>query len=679
MKLLTTICTAWLLVAGSAMLLAQSGAQAEKLLESARHQEVMDGDLKGAIEQYRKIAAQFAKQPEIAAKALYQLGQCQEKLGQAEARKSYERVVREYGGSQQYAAMARARLAAMEGSASGEVRARLLWDNAVDLNGTATSDGRYLCYTDWDSGDLALRDLAAGQSRRVTNKGGYDKARGEVENCAISPDGKRIAFTWYRFDEKSKVELHLIGADGKDERVLMKREDIDWLTQGSWSPDMKHIAIPAAFKDGGRIVLVSADGGPESTLLTIAQGMPGHLSYSPDGKWIAFHSRARGGSLASGSEQRSLFVLPADGSAAAATELAADASMMGWTPDGKGLLFAREFNGVRNLYRLPVENGKAAGEPNVLPSATGIGTEFVSMTPQGSLLHGTNKRTTDAVTLPLGAAPALDRARTTMPIATFGLGGLSGGIRYSPDGKRVLYTTSTKSVLVRSLAGGSEFTMLPQMSRIGRIEWGADSDSLLISGATSDGPEGVYRVALRSGLASLLFSGKSIWLLAVAPDRATVYYRTRDAGVVARDLKTGAERKLADTPNATFDLKISRDGKKLAVVGFRNIRIVDIVTGQIQTLYQPEDVEASTNPAFHGGDWSADGQQFFVLAGVDNHHRTELWTFPVNGGRPERQRVSDNYRGVWVSPDGTQLATVRWTQNLQLWALENFLPAPPKK
>ena len=98
MKLLTTICTAWFLVAGPAILGAQTTAQAEKLLESARHKEVMDGDLKAAIEQYRKIAAQFSKQPEIAARALYQLGQCQEKLGQAEARKSYERIVREYGG-----------------------------------------------------------------------------------------------------------------------------------------------------------------------------------------------------------------------------------------------------------------------------------------------------------------------------------------------------------------------------------------------------------------------------------------------------------------------------------------------------------------------------------------------------------------------------------------------------
>ncbi|MBK7931236.1 MAG: tetratricopeptide repeat protein [Bryobacterales bacterium] len=96
----------WILVAAFTAQFAHGAAQpatAGKELEAAMHKEVVQGDLKGAAEQYRRIATQYAKQPGIAARALYQLGQCQEKLGQAEARKSYERVVKEYGASGQYA------------------------------------------------------------------------------------------------------------------------------------------------------------------------------------------------------------------------------------------------------------------------------------------------------------------------------------------------------------------------------------------------------------------------------------------------------------------------------------------------------------------------------------------------------------------------------------------------
>src|SRR5687767_4174863 len=120
MKRITTIRIALFLAAGTGWLPAHTSAQAEKALESARHKDVVDGDLKGAIDQYRKIARQFDKQPEIAARALYQLGQCQEKLGQSEARQSYERIVREYAGASEYAGMARSRLAVMGGTPGGE-------------------------------------------------------------------------------------------------------------------------------------------------------------------------------------------------------------------------------------------------------------------------------------------------------------------------------------------------------------------------------------------------------------------------------------------------------------------------------------------------------------------------------------------------------------------------------
>ncbi len=191
MKPLTAICTAWFLVAGSAMLGAQTTAQAEKLLESARHKEVMEGDLKAAIEQYRKIAAQFAKQPEIAAKALLQMGQCQEKLGQAEARKSYERIVREYASAQEYVSAARARLAALGGggvAGRDQLRNRLLLDRAPVEVWHASSDGRWISYPDTKTGDLAIRDLVSGEERRLTNRGVPEKnvATGSV----VSYDGK---------------------------------------------------------------------------------------------------------------------------------------------------------------------------------------------------------------------------------------------------------------------------------------------------------------------------------------------------------------------------------------------------------------------------------------------------------------------------------------------------------
>jgi tetratricopeptide (TPR) repeat protein len=73
----------------------------EVALRAAMEKETVKGDLKGAIDQYKKLAQ--GKDRAVAAKALVRMGQCYEKLGDAEARKAYERVVREYadhGGGQ---------------------------------------------------------------------------------------------------------------------------------------------------------------------------------------------------------------------------------------------------------------------------------------------------------------------------------------------------------------------------------------------------------------------------------------------------------------------------------------------------------------------------------------------------------------------------------------------------
>src|SRR5512137_2233309 len=93
--------------------------KAEVALQAAIRTETVDGDLRGAIEQYRKIAALPGAGRATVATALMRMGLCHEKLGAAdiqEARKAYEQVVREYGDQAAVAAEARAKLAALTGT-----------------------------------------------------------------------------------------------------------------------------------------------------------------------------------------------------------------------------------------------------------------------------------------------------------------------------------------------------------------------------------------------------------------------------------------------------------------------------------------------------------------------------------------------------------------------------------
>ncbi len=90
----------------------------EMRLESAIHREVVMGDLKGAIEEYKSILDAGSR--ESAAKALLQMGQCLEKLGRhTEAQEAYRRIVRQYSDQTEIVARARGWLAVWEDSFPG--------------------------------------------------------------------------------------------------------------------------------------------------------------------------------------------------------------------------------------------------------------------------------------------------------------------------------------------------------------------------------------------------------------------------------------------------------------------------------------------------------------------------------------------------------------------------------
>src|SRR5689334_3445004 len=105
---------------------AQKDPRADAQLQAAINKESVEGDLKSAIEMYRKVAQSGNRA--VAAQALVRMGQCYEKLGDVEARKAYERVVREFGDQQEAVRQARNRLAASHAPVPSGLTVRRVWD-----------------------------------------------------------------------------------------------------------------------------------------------------------------------------------------------------------------------------------------------------------------------------------------------------------------------------------------------------------------------------------------------------------------------------------------------------------------------------------------------------------------------------------------------------------------------
>src|SRR5436305_10943351 len=100
----------------------RKAADAELRLQAAIHAEMVDGNCKAAIEQYKKVAESGNRA--VAAKALIRMAECHQKLGDAESKKIYERVAREYADQKEPAAIARERLGSTAGK---ELMIRQVW------------------------------------------------------------------------------------------------------------------------------------------------------------------------------------------------------------------------------------------------------------------------------------------------------------------------------------------------------------------------------------------------------------------------------------------------------------------------------------------------------------------------------------------------------------------------
>src|SRR5262245_35548999 len=133
-----------LTLASVVMVPAQSQS-VESLFGAAQHQEEVEGNLKAAIDSYQKVIQKAGANRELAARAHYRTGQCYEKLGQREAAKSYENIVRNFADQSELVAQARARLTALGAPAGGTPTARRVIESGHPGWGISP-DGRYAAH-----------------------------------------------------------------------------------------------------------------------------------------------------------------------------------------------------------------------------------------------------------------------------------------------------------------------------------------------------------------------------------------------------------------------------------------------------------------------------------------------------------------------------------------------------
>jgi Tol biopolymer transport system component len=669
----------------TALVFSQSG---HDLFQQALVKERADGKLEEAIKLYQRIVREFPKDRALSARALVQIGQCYEKLGNAEARKAYERVVREYADQPEPTKVARERLSALTAGAGGttgrtEVATRRVWVAGRDQPLGISPDGRYVVFSASDSWNLWLRDLQSGEQRQITREGssvGWSFAWG---SAMISPDGKRIAYGW---QGTSALGLRVSALDGSSMRVLHSGQDGRRMNLGAWMPDSRRIlAVSYDRKDQTcRRHIISL---PDGAIRDIGQPEPGDVNWghpSPDGRHIAYELKGDIYVYDTATEQDSVLV----------QNPAAD-NIVGWTPDGSAIVFVSDRSGTRDLYLLGIENGRTRGDPQLLRRDLGAAANLY-LTREGRLFRRENTGTENSFVVPVdqqtgkltGTPSPVD---ANYPEASWP--------EWSPDGKLLYYqilkgppNDRSRVLVIRSEATGQtrEITPKPKLSDWYRPTLSPDGRRFAITGTGQSMNFGVFAIDSESGdvsqLAKIPTANSPVdpgqnW----SPDGKAIFYKIRSLekskGFVIRrkDLTTGEEKDVHRGMQTQRAMKISPDGTRFVYTradGPTKSYVLGILDLQSDKELELWHVPEADSPSIETPAWTPDGRH--VVAARNLKQGSELWRFPAAGGQGEKLHFfPEETWGFLMPPSGKRMVFTQSRTNYELWVLENFLP-PPK-
>jgi len=671
------------------------------LFQKALAKERGEGNLEEAIVLYKKVINETSDES-LAAKAQLRIGICYEKLGMKQAQKAFQKVIDNYPGQTETVKVAKEKLSILMKAQTvikkgdKEFKISLVWKGSdMDDTGEISPDNKYLSCVDWETGDLAVREMATGKRRHLTDKGSWGDSVECPDTSIWSPDSKQIAYNWYN-DEPPSCDLRIIGLENKKPRILYQGDYFkDWVEPEAWSPCGKYI-LTSFLGDGGcKLGLVSVEDGSVRYLKTI-HGIDPHpleAQFSPDGQYIVFEFPQD-----QNSRETNISLISSDGKyEIPLIEHPADDRLLGWAPDGKNILFVSDRTGTRDAWIIQVSGGKPRGDPQLLRRDIGI-IGPMGFTQDESFYYSTSGFRYDIfhVSINPKTGEIVDPPKKySLPYE-----GHNQRLDLSPDGKSMVYISARtpawrKPVLcIYSLESGEvrELLLKEKFGGFGFPHWTPDGQSiLLLANHMEEGKDGVYKVDPQTGEATLLIreeneeSGFAAWSPVATLDGKSVFYileTSQDFNqILIRDLETGKEKEFCRIPPYSNNtIALSSDGKRLALMmreekDMRVLKVFQVTGGEPIELHR-----------FHQKgreildiDWSPDGLYiYFEKRGLEPENEDELWRIPSAGGKAQNLGLTmHGFMHIKVHPDGKRITFASRTMHEKVgavWIMENFLP-----
>jgi Tol biopolymer transport system component len=674
------------LIAVSLSVVSANDQRARVLMQAAEAKAAIEGDLNAAIKLYKDAEKEAGSNRALVAQALVKMAEAYAALGNAEAQKIYQRLVRDFSDQKDPYTVARARI---ESAGASDAGTTLKDVEGLNASGNVSTDGRYAAYVNWETGNIGVRDLRTGTAREITRRQDY-----AVYNPVISRDGAFVAYQSFNgcVERKPFASVHgvlcVLSAAGEPSavaRTVVDKDDVGNVVPLDWSPDGGALAVSVQRKDQtAQIATVRVADGALTVLATVDWRGPTRIYYSPDGRYLAFDLPAN-----ETSQQRDIRLLAIDGShGAPVVEHSAQDVLMGWAPDGSHLLFASDRAGTPGLWAQRMTQGKADGPPRLVHAGLG-GLLSLGVTRTGSLYFGvqTGGRDIEVVSVDFASGKQIGTAARLVSRYV----GTNMMPAWSPDGKFLAYVSQRgisgntgRIIGIRESATGAIRELSAAIDYIGTLSWAPDGTRIVAAGRDFKGREGIFEIDVAT--ANTVHVGRGAHPR-YSPDGKHLFY-TRVAkspwtrALIERNLAAGTERTVFTGEFAAFS--VSPDGKLVATtsggVGEASadaVVLVRVDTGEVRELLRNQ--AGDRIGPYIAMPWTPDGQALILRK---REPKPELWLVPVTGAPPRKIAADIEPWGFGVfgvislHPDGRQLAGTRLSETgAEVRVLDNFLRA----